>query len=105
MIPADRLLACLDVCEASGLFSMTRIDTAHNALRLGMLVGTLRVHGSFPAIDIGFRSGTGCGATVQRIESADVAQLATFAATLARVAEVAAKCDALLREPADTASL
>ena len=94
--PTDRLLACLDVCEASGLFDPVFVERARACVRVGLAVESLRVVGSVPALRLTVYV-TGCLASVEGRYNIDLAELAAFAATLARVAEVAAKCDAILR--------
>lgn len=95
MTPTDRLLACLDVCEASGLFNATQISSARRAAVAGARVMPVHVE-NFDSLWIGFSHGKCCHVHTGADYFGPVA-LATLAATLTRVAEVAAKCDAMLR--------
>ena len=92
-----RILKCLDLCEASGLFDPARMDAARNAVRAGLLVGTLRVRGVPDGIGFSFFAhGPVVVVEVPRMAmwSADAV---AFADTLTRVATLARECDRVIR--------
>jgi len=91
-----RILKCLDLCEASGLFDPARVDLARDAVRVGLSAGKLPVRDFPDLISLSIR---------ERAKDAMVEvdrwamwsyEAITFAATLTRVAALARECDRVL---------
>lgn len=95
---ADRLLACLDVCEASGLFDPVFVERARACVRVGLAVEGLAVVACIPPIKLLIYARS-FHARIDGAYNLDLSELAAYSGHLSRVAEVAAKCDAILRAP------
>ena len=90
----DRILKCLDLCEASGLFTPRCLELARASVSVGMSVGYMPV--------IAGVAGVGMYLTeVQRwvrIDGGnyDLAEVGTIADHVARVATLARECDRVM---------
>lgn len=90
-----RILKCLDLCEASGLFYLEAIERARCSADVLLSPGSLHVVGCAPSVSMYFdkdRVTFSLGGTMP----IDADGIAKYAATLTRVAALARECDRVL---------
>ena len=96
MTTTDRLLACLDVCEESGLFDPGVLARERTYVSVMGTAPTIPVADCQPSVTIYMRR-DGVHFSLGGTMPIDGAGVARYAAALTRVADVAAKCDAILK--------
>ena len=90
-----RILQCLDLCEASGLFCAGDIDANRQAIAHGLFLRPLPVKPSHPPVQLALhRDGTLIEVAGSRTVLSSEAL--AFAATLSRVATLARECDRVM---------
>lgn len=90
-----RILRCLDLCEASGLFHLEAIERGRCSAGVLLSPGPLHVAGCKPSVSMYFNE-DGVTFSLGGTMPIDADGIAKYAATLTRVAALARECDRVM---------